>query len=248
MRMLMKLTWVELKLFVREPVTMVFTFALPPIFLFVMGGVFGNTPDPEGVIFRGVGPTDYYTPAYIGLVIASIAVMGLPVHLTGYRERGVLRRLRASPLPLWTIFGSQVIVSLVVALVGSVLLTTVALLAYDVSLPEAPALLIGAFVISVLGFVAVGILLGAVLPTTRAAQGVGLILIFVMIFLAGAGPPREVMTEPMRWVGDATPLRYVIVLLQDPWLGFGWNMGYFLVVMGIMVVGTLLSIRFFRWE
>ena len=248
MRMLAKLTWVELKLFVREPITMVFTFALPLIFLFVMGGVFGNTPDPEGAIYRGVGPMNYYTPAYIGLVIASIAVVGLPVHLTNYRERGVLRRLRASPLPLWSIFVSQAIVSFVIALVGGALLTIVALLTYDASLPEAPVLLIGAFVASVLSFVAVGILLGAVLPTTRAAQGVGLLLFVVMMILAGAGPPPEVMTEPMRWVGDATPLRYVIVLLQDPWLGFGWNMSYFLVVMGIMVVASLLSIRFFRWE
>ena len=97
MRMLLKLTLVELKLFVREPITMVFTFALPLIFLFVLGGVFKNTPDPD--VYRGVGAMNYYTPAYIGLVIASIAVVGLPVHLTGYRERGVLRRLRASPIP-----------------------------------------------------------------------------------------------------------------------------------------------------
>ena len=74
MRMLLKLTLVELKLFVREPITMVFTFALPLIFLFVLGGVFKNTPDPD--VYRGVGAMNYYTPAYIGLVIASIAVVG----------------------------------------------------------------------------------------------------------------------------------------------------------------------------
>jgi hypothetical protein len=75
MRTLKKLAWVEMKLFVREPITMVFTFALPIIFLFVMGGVFGNTPDPEGNIYRGVGPMDYYVSAYIGLVMTSIGVV-----------------------------------------------------------------------------------------------------------------------------------------------------------------------------
>jgi len=246
MRMLLKLTLVELKLFVREPITMVFTFALPLIFLFVLGGVFKNTPDQD--IYRGVGAMNYYTPAYIGLVIASIAVVGLPVHLTGYRERGVLRRLRASPIPLWTIFGSQVLVSLLVAVVGGILVIVAAVLTYHAKLPQAPALVVGAFVASVFSFVAVGILLGSVLPTTRAAQGVGLILIIVMMMLAGAGPPREVMTAVMRGVGDATPLRYVIVLLQDPWLGFGWNWTVFLIVMGIMAVASLLSLRLFRWE
>lgn len=242
----MKLTWVELKLFVREPITMVFTFALPLIFLFVMGGVFKNNPDPS--VYRGVGAINYYTPAYIALVIGSIAVVGLPVHLTGYRERGVLRRLRASPIPLWTIFGSQVLVSLVVAVGGGILVTVAAMLAFHIGMPESPVLVLGAFVASVFSFVAVGILLGSILPTTRAAQGLGLILIIVMMILGGAGPPREVMTPVMRGVGDATPLRYVIVLLQDPWLGFGWNWTFFGIVMGIMALATLLSHRLFRWE
>ena len=248
MRMLLRLTWVEIKLFVREPITMVFTFILPLVFLFVLGGIFTNTPDFGGTAWRGVRPMDFYTPAYIGLVIASIGVIGLPVHLTGYRERGVLRRLRASPIPHWSIFGSQMIVSFMIAILGGVLLTIVAWLVYDVRLPESPALVIAAFVPSILMFSAVGILLGAVLPTTRAAQGLGLILFIVIMLLSGCGPPPEMMTKAMQWVGDATPLRYVVGLLQDPWLGFGWNMPYFLIVTGIMVVASLLSVRFFRWE
>lgn len=246
MSTLAKLTWVEIKLFIREPITMVFTFALPVIFLFVMGGVFGNTPDPE--IYRGVGPMNYYVPAYIGLVIASIGVVGLPVHLTGYRERGVLRRFRASSISVWSIFGSQVIVSLIVAILGAILLTIVALLTYDAHLPKMLGLMIPAFIMSTLCFASLGVLLGAIFPTTRAAQGIGLLLFFVMLMLSGAGPPREVMTEAMHWIADATPLRYVILLLQDPWLGFGWDNTSFLVVTGITVVAALVSVRVFRWE
>ena len=248
MRVLAKLTWVEIKLFVREPITMVFTFALPLIFLFVMGEVFGNTPDPDGTVYRGVGPLTYYVAAYIGLATASIGVVALPVHLTGYRERGVLRRFRASSVSLWALFGSQVIVSLTIALLGAVLLVAAALPVYDADLPQSPGLFVAAFMLSVLCFSAVGVFLGAVLPTTRAAQGLGLILFFVMLILAGAGPPPEVFTTVMRWIGDATPLRWVILLLQDPWLGFGWSVKASLVVCGITAAAALLSARFFRWE
>jgi len=248
MQILTKLTWVEIKLFVREPITMVFTFALPLIFLFVMGGVFGNTPDPEGEIYRGVGPIDYYVPAYIGLVIASIGVVALPVHLTGYRERGILRRFRASSISVWTVFGSQVVVSFAISILGVILLLAAAMPIYEAALPKSPGLVIAAFVLSVFSFSALGVFLGAILPTTRAAQGLGLILFFVMMILSGAGPPREVMTEAMHWIADATPLRYVILILQDPWLGFGWNIPASLVVVGIMLVAVLLSARFFRWE
>jgi ABC-2 type transport system permease protein len=246
MRTLAKLSWVELKLFVREPITMVFTFAFPLIVLLVMAGVFGNTPDPE--IHRGIGPTDAMVPAYIGVVITSIGLIGLPVHLASYRERGVLRRLRASSVSVWSILGPQVIVSFVIAALGSVLLVTAALLAYDVDMPKSAAQLIVAFVLSTLSFAALGVFLGAVLPTARAAQGVGLLLFFVMFLLSGGGPPRAVMTQAMQWAGDAMPSRYVTILLQDSWWDFGWNTTAFLIVAGVTVVASFLSVRFFRWE
>jgi ABC-2 type transport system permease protein len=243
---LLKLSWVETKLFTREPITMVFTFALPVIFLFVMGGVFGNVPTPE--VYRGVGAIDFYVASYIGLVITAIGVVGLPGHLTSYRERGVLRRLRASSISIWSLLGSQVIVSFFIAILGGILIIVIAMAVYGVNLPELPGLLVPAFVLSMLCFAAIGFLLGAIFPTTRSAQGVGLILFFVMLILGGAGPPREVMTEAMQIIGDITPTRYVILLLQDPWLGFGWNQKASLIVAGVMVGVTILAARFFRWE
>ena len=85
MRSLLKLTLVEFKLFVREPITLVFTLALPIIFLFVMGGVFGNTANPK--VYRGVGAMDYYMPSYFGLVMMAVGTVALPVHIASYRER-----------------------------------------------------------------------------------------------------------------------------------------------------------------
>lgn len=243
---LAKLSWVELKLFMREPFTMVFTFALPLLFVFVMGGVFGNEADPE--FYRGVGPMNYYVSAYIALTIASIGLVTLPVHLASYRERGVLRRLRASSVSVWLVLGSQIMVSFVIAAVGSVIIILASLFTYDAQLPEMPGLVVLAFIIAVLSFAALGVLLGAVLPNTRAAQGLGMMLFFVVLILGGAGPPREVLNSAMQFIGDATPLRHAIIMLQDPWLGFGWNTSEFLVVAGIMVVSALLSVRFFRWD
>jgi ABC-2 type transport system permease protein len=69
-----------------------------------------------------------------------------------------------------------------------------------------------------------------------------------MMILGGAGPPPEVLTGAMRFVGDITPIRYVILLLQNPWLGFGWQINASLIVTGITVVAALLAARFFRWE
>jgi ABC-2 type transport system permease protein len=221
MESLLRTSWVELKLFRREPLTVVVTLGLPLVLLYVLGGVFGNTPDPE--VYRGVGPMDYYVPAYVGLVIASIGVVGLPSHLAAYRERGVLRRFRASAVPMAAVYGAQVAVTIVVAIVASVLMIVVAALGYDIRRPSSVPLFLAGFVLSALTFAALGVLLGAIFRTSRAAQGAGLLLWFVMMILGGAGPPPEVLPDTMRSIGDATPVRHVILLLQDAWLGFGWN-------------------------
>lgn len=247
MKTWLRMTVLELKLFIREPINVVFTFALPLIFLFVMGGVFGNTPDAG--IYRGVGAMNYYVPAYFALVLTTIGVVSLPVHLAGYRERGVLKRMHASGISASAVFGSQLITSFIIALIGSLMIWAVAKLSHpDIAWPKELWLVLAAFILGTICFVAIGVLLGALLPSTRSAQGLGLILFFVMMILGGAGPPPEVLTGAMGVVADVTPIKYVIVLLQDPWLGYGWNVEYSLIVAGIAVVAALLAVRFFRWE
>lgn len=251
MRALAKLSWVEIKLFSREPLTVMFTFALPLVFLFVLAGVFGNEPDTadEGEIaWRGVGPIDYYVPAYVGLVIAAIGLIAVPVHMAMYRERGVLRRLRASSISLWTVLGSQVVVSVVTATLSGMILAIAAFAAYDVAVPDSPARLLLAFSVCAISFSALGVLLGAVMPSARAAQGAGVLLFFVMLMIAGAGPPREVMSDAMQVIGDLMPLRYVIVVLQNPWLGFGWDVYAYAIVIGILLTASAMSALLFRWE
>ncbi|MFY9812851.1 MAG: ABC transporter permease [Dehalococcoidales bacterium] len=236
MRTLGRLTLVEMKLFIREPITMFFTFALPLLFLFVMGGVFGKMTNGGAGDFHGLSAMAFYTPAYIALVLTSVGIVGLPGHLTGYRERGVLRRFRASSLSIWRIFGAQGLVSLVTAAIGGILILVAGVFVFHVSLPQNPLLVILAFLISALSFTSLGLLLGAVLPTSRAAQGVGLVLFFVMLILGGAGPPPEAMTHLMRVVGDFTPMQHAVTLLQNAWLGLGWNWMEFGIMAGILIV------------
>jgi ABC-2 type transport system permease protein len=246
MRITFELAKLELKLFFREPITVIFTFGLPLIFLPVMGSVFGNAPNPN--IYRGVGAMNFYTPAYISLVLASIGLIQLPVHLSAYKERGVLRRFRASSISGSAIFGSQTMVSLVVSLVGAAGVMAIGFLFFSVQAPHDWVGVILTFLLGLLCFVAIGVLLGALLPNARATQGAGLILYVVMMLLGGSGPPREVLSKPLQITGDITPLRHVVTMIQDPWLGLGYNLDEMLIVAGFTVAATVLSIRIFRWE
>jgi ABC-2 type transport system permease protein len=241
MKTLAKMVWLEIKLFLREPINAIFTLAFPFITLFVLGGVFGNEPEQRAaghVLFRGVGPMDYYAPAYIALITASIGLVSMPVHLAGYRERGVLRRFRASSIPERALVGSQMGVTFAIVIVSAVVITAAAVAAYDIDIPKHIPQLALAFIISTATFALIGAGLGLALPTARAAQGLGLLLFFIMFLLSGAGPPPELLSEPLEFVAQFLPLTYAIRLLQNPWLGFVWDYKSTAIVLAFAVVAA----------
>ena len=250
MRALARLSWVELKLFLREPLTVVFSLLLPVIILIVLGGVFGNEasqPGDDFIVYRGLGPMSYYVPAYVALVVASVSVISIPTHLAGNRERGVLKRFHASSVSVWAVAGAELAVAFALSVVSAIVLLIAANLAYDPSPPESILAVLGVFALVTVGFASLGLFLGAVFPTARAAQAVGMLVWFVMLFLGGAGPPPEVLTEGMRTFSEMTPLWHAVLIMQEAWLGLdaGWS---WLVFGVIAVVSAGLGLRFFRWE
>jgi ABC-2 type transport system permease protein len=245
MRALAVSTSIEVKLFLREPLTVVFTLALPLLFLFVLGGIFGNTPDPA--VFRGAGPLDFYVPGYLALVWTAVGLLAFPVQLARYREDGVLRRLRASGAPMRTVFGSQIAVAFLVSAVGAVLLIGSAAVVYDIEFPSSVGgVLVAWFACGTL-FSAVGLLLSCI-PSSRGALGAGLGLFFAMMLLSGVGPPPEVLSGPMRAVSDTLPLTYMVRLLQGPWLGLDWSWSDAAVVLGFTAAALVAWRLLVRWE
>jgi ABC-2 type transport system permease protein len=237
MKTLAKLTWIEAKLFAREPIAMVFAFAFPLVVLLVLAGVFSQ-PDTALEGFTGI---DYYIPGYLAVVIASIGLIGLPVHLASLRERGVLRRLRASSVSMASVFGAQSAVHVAMATLGGAVLLVAASLVYDVHAPASVAGVAQGFCTGTLSFIALGFLLGSLAPTARAAQAIGLVLFFPMWLLSGAGPPRGVMTQTMRQLSDVMPLTRVVAAIQEPWLGTGSNVAELVVLSAIFAAALALS-------
>jgi ABC-2 type transport system permease protein len=237
MKTLAKLSWIEVKLFAREPIAVVFAFAFPLVVLLVLAGVFSQ-PDMALGGFTGI---DYYIPGYLAVVIASVGLIGLPVHLASLRERGVLRRLRASSVPVANLFGAQTAVHVAMAALGGAVLLVAASLMYDVHAPESVAGVALGFGVGTLGFIALGFLLGSLVPTARAAQAIGLVLFFPMWLLSGAGPPRGVMTQTMRQLSDLLPLTHVVSAIQEPWLGTGSNVAELVLLSALLAAAVALS-------
>jgi len=241
---LTRTAWVELKLFLREPGAAFFTLVLP-VLLLVFNGSTGNDPDAA---LGGAGFIDVMVPGYIALVIATLGLTNLPGLMATYRERGVLRRLQATPVRPSTILGAQLLVHSLVATIGLVVLVAVGAVAFDLRAPQAPVAVAAAYVISVLGFAAFGFVLAALLPTGRSAAAVSFALYLPMIFLSGAVMPRQALPDWAERLSDALPLTYVVEALQEPWISGTWDVGALALLVALVAAGTLLSTRLFRWS
>jgi len=247
MRALGKLIVVELKLFLRDPITLVFTLILPFLILIVMGEVFGRNAGVSEM-YRNVNAMDYYAPAYVGIVMAAVGLVAIPVHIAGYRERGILRRLRASSLSTMSLFTSQLAVGALITVVSVIVLMLPSVFIYHIQAPSSLPLVVAASVLALVMCCSLGAFLGFVLPSARAAQGVGMPLWFFMFMLSGGGPPRGVMTSAMQTVGKVMPQWHVTDLVQDAWLGYGWNVVASLVLLGFLVVAAAITFLAFRRE
>jgi ABC-2 type transport system permease protein len=246
-KVLLKLAWLEIKLLAREPLTLMFSFLFPILVLVLLGGIFGNERMDHGA-FAGIKMVEWYVPSYIALVVASIGTISLPVHLSSYRERGVLRRFRASGVSEAALLGSQLLVSLGVAFIGALIITILGMLAYGTAVPSSPGAVGLAYVVGVFCFSAIGVLLASLAPTARAAQSIGMLLWFIMLFVSGTSAPLDRLPPWMLTIGKALPLYHVVLTLVDPWIGRGSNWAQLGIVAAIGAVAALVSLRLFRWE
>lgn len=247
MKSLLKMTWMETKLFLREPVGAFFTLVFPLMFLFLFGSIYGNAPLTQ---LNGQGTVDISVPAYTAMIIATSGLMGLTITMAAYRENGVLRRLQTTPVSPLVVLAAQVIVLFMMTALGKILLIIAGKLVYHLRFEGNAFNVLVAFGLSSLSFFAIGFVLAGLMPTARTAQIVGLALLYPMLFLSGAGFPRELLPETIIKVSRFLPLTYVVTLLRGLWVGDPWSMHLteVLVLVGILVVGVLISIKTFRWE
>jgi ABC-2 type transport system permease protein len=247
MRGLSKFTWVEIKLFLREPFMAFFTLAFPLMMLFLFGSIYGNAPSR---LFGGLGSVDVSVPGYAAMIIATSGLLSLNITIASQRELGILRRLKATPLRPQTILSGQVAVILLMTLVGMLLLVAAGKAVYNMRLPVNPLNVLAAFLISSLSFFAFGFVVAGFSPSARSAQIVGMVLFYPMLFLSGATIPREVLPATVQHYAQFLPLTHAVTLLRGMWFGDAWSLHLTEVgiLTGLLIVAVAVSARTFRWE
>jgi ABC-2 type transport system permease protein len=254
---LAKTTLVEAKLFLREPLSVIFGVLFPTGILLMLGAVPAlREPSEE---YSGARFVELWAPTALVLGLAIIGLQHIPSVIATYRESGILRRMSTTPVSPGLVLAAQLIVAAVAAVVAAVLLVVSAWLVLDVSPPQNALGFVAAFVIGVGALLAIGLVIAAVAPNTRVANAVALVIFMLVMFVGGVYIPRFLMPDFILRLGDFTPPGAQALL--DTWtndaaitaaLGSQSASTPILLQLGIMaliaVAMGVAAARLFRWE
>lgn len=243
---LRKLTLVEVKLFLRDPMAAFFALAFPPLLVVILGSVPAFREPSKDL--GGLRVIDLYVPIVIAFALAMPALSGLPTYLASYRERGILRRLATTPVGAGRMVVAQMAMNLAVVVVIGAAVLAIGAAAFGTHMPRNPAGFAIAFVLAAAAMFGLGMLVAAVAASGRMATAIGMILFYPLNFFAGLWLPREATPAVLRRIGDFTPLGAGVQSLQDTMIG-AWPRPLHLAVMAaIAVIVSLAAARWFRWE
>ena len=241
-----KLTWVEMKVFTREPMGVIGSLGVPVLIFIVVGRSLG-TGRPATT---SAGQAPFNVPILGALVIAIGAVISLIAIMSIYREGGILKRLRATPLSPVTILSAHVLVKMVFTVISLELLVLAGRQFFPGAMDVNVASFTAALLLSTMSILSLGFVIASVVPTARFAQPIGAAILYPMISVSGLFFPLEQLRLSLRIVAYTFPTTHAVALMQGIWDGSGWGAHLGNVAALILVFGvcTGLSTKIFRWE
>jgi ABC-2 type transport system permease protein len=248
LRGLLQLTWLEMKIFMREPLGAFGTIGVPVLVFVVMGRIIGRPVAPPSAVINGFARTGL--PVFASILIAISAVLSLVTIVSIYREGGILKRLRATPLRPQTILTAHVLVKLAFTAL-TLALMLLAGKRYTPAPVDAPVFAFAtALLVCTCSIMSIGFVIASVVPTARFAQPIGAVVFYPMIALCGLFTPVSSLPPTLRLAARALPLTYAVSLLQGIWQGDAWtaHTGDLAALALVFVVCVALSAKVFRWE
>lgn len=247
-RGLWRLVWLETKIFVREPLGVFATVGAPVLIYLLVGRIAETSPLRRSASLPRLMSTDLLV--LVAVFIAVNAVLSLIAIMAIYRESGILKRLRATPLRPHTILLAHVLVKLLFSAVTIAAMVLAGRRYYPVG-AEPPLVAFGVAVLfCILCISSIGFVIASLVPTSRFAQPIGALVLYPMVGLSGLFFPPELLPNALQTLSRVLPLTPAVSLLRGIWAGESWTMHgpEVAALAAVFVASAALSSLVFRWE
>lgn len=241
----------ELRLFLRDPGNAFFVLAFPTVLLIGMGYAIPGMREPVTDLpepWLGMRAVDLFTPLMLCVAAATSGLTSVSSYLASYRETGVLRRMATTPMRPRGVLLAQAIVQLLGVAGGAGLALLAGAVVFETPAPANPALTVLIFLLAVASMFGIGVLIGGLASKGTTASGIGMLVYFPMLFLAGLWTPGPLMPDAVAAVATYTPLGAASQAMNDAWFGLGMPWLQILVMLAWSVATFALAARTFRWE
>ena len=244
---LLKLTWIETKIFLREPMGVVGSLAIPVLMFVLVGRALRMSPRGGGI---PVSRLPFNITILTALLITLGAVQSLVAIMAIYREGWILKRLRATPLSPVTILGSHVLVKLALTFVGLVLMFVAGRRVLPSAMPASIPGFLAAVMLGTASVLSMGFVMASLVRSARFAQALAAAMTYVMLALSGVFFAVERLPGWLQVVAYALPTTHAVTLMRAIWAGAPWGaqLGTIGALAAIFAACITFSARWFRWE
>jgi len=237
----------ELKLSLRGMDMVIFAICMPVIVMIILGVIYGSKAAFDGAAYTFM---EQSFGAVTAIAICVSGVMGLPLVISDYRNRKILKRFRVTPVSPAMLLAVQVAVYALYTLVSLMLVYITIKLFFGCVFGGSLFLFLGAYLLVMLSMFSIGMMVGGVAPNVKTANLFCCVLYFPMLIFSGTTLPYEIMPKAMQRISDFMPLTQGIKLLKAASLGLPME-GVMLPIIVMAVLALIcagISIKFFRWE
>lgn len=238
---------VELKLSLRGMDMFIFAVCMPIVIVIILGIIYKNNPAFEGAEYTFL---EQSFGAVSTIAICAGGVMGLPLVISDYRQKKILKRFKITPVSPILSLAVQVTIYMLYSIFSLILIYIVSSLFFKLNLKGSLILFLVSFFLVMISIFSIGIMVGGVSKNMKSASIIASILYFPMIIFSGATLPYEVMPKAMQNIVSIFPLTQGIKLLKATSLGLPIeNVFISIIIMSVIsVICIVISICFFKWE
>lgn len=230
--------------FWRNPQSAFFTFIFPVVIIVIFGAVFNS--GQRDSFFYGLSSLQYYVPTIAALSVLGACYSQLAIVLAMRRQNGILKRLRATPLPAWTYFAGLLAHCVMISVVEVALIVVVGGL-YGVPLPTNWTTILVILILGAASFCAIGVAVASLIRNSEAAPAVVQFILFPLVFISGTYfPIHSTVLNHIANVFPVRPFNEALLLPFTQQAGFDWN--HLAVLLAWGVIGAVIAVRRFRWD